>query len=130
MTLFSVRMSDSEQASLLIKLISSMDTVEEITIDDGEGIDYAESIEFNIDPRRPQMLTEEAAFRAMLPDLLQNHMGEYVAVYQQKLVDYDQDMVTLVDRVHAKYPNQIILVREVTAESDRPIFIRSPRLVR
>ncbi len=131
MTEFSVRMADSDQAALLIKLISSMESVEEITVtEESDDIELSESTQFHIDPERQQMLKEEAAFKKMLPDLLPNYLDEYVAVYRQQLVDHDQDMVTLVDRVHAKYPNAVIMVKQVSTTPEQPLYFRSPRLVR
>ena len=38
-----------------------------------------------------QMAHEETAFQNMLPELLANYEGKYVALYQGKLIDHDQD---------------------------------------
>lgn len=53
--------------------------------------------------------------------------GKYVAVHNQKLIDYDEDEIALSRRIREKYGNIPILI--IPAEGPREIHIYSPRLV-
>ena len=78
---------------------------------------------------RPQMEQEQRAFRRSHAELLAQYPGEYVAVYQGKVIDHDADQVALVGRVDERYPQEVVLIKLVTAEPDRVLNMRSPRLV-
>ncbi len=84
---------------------------------------------FSVDPRRPAMLQEQAAYKAMHPQLLEHYEGQYVAVFQGQVIDHDQDIGSLVQRVNRDLPEEVVLVKQVTAKSDRVLRFRSPRLV-
>jgi hypothetical protein len=51
---------------------------------------------------------EEAAFHRLHSELWQKYPGEYVAIYNEELVDHDPDQVTLYLRVKALYPDQFV----------------------
>jgi hypothetical protein len=83
-----------------------------------------------IHPQRAQMEEEQAAFANMLPDLLRQYKEQYVAVYQGKVIDHDQDQMALAVRIQTDHPDKIILIKKVTAEPDKVLYSRSPRLLR
>lgn len=82
----------------------------------------------HVSPDRPVMEQELAAFRAMRQELLAKYEGQYVAVYQRRIVDYDDDKLALVTRVDEAYPGEVVLIKCVTPKPDRIIRVRSPRL--
>ncbi len=147
MTQVAIQVSDRASADTLVELLASfeLDFVEQISIDEMNGspvetteqftitadddTEFLEIPRFYVSPERPQMQKEEAAFEKMLPTLLPNYLGEYVAIYQQQLVDHDEDEIALVERVHATYPNAVILVKQVSNVPEQPIVFRSPRFV-
>jgi hypothetical protein len=45
---------------------------------------------------------EYQAFLRMLPELLETHHGQYVAIHDGKVVDSDANDIVLIQRVHAK----------------------------
>lgn len=70
---------------------------------------------------------ERAAYHALHPILLEQHPGDYVAIYEGELVDFDQDQLALVGRLDKDYPDQFVLVRQVTTDPEpeyRRISIR------
>ncbi|WP_020470148.1 hypothetical protein [Zavarzinella formosa] len=72
---------------------------------------------------------ERNAFFRLLPELLATHLGQYVAIHDEKVADSDADDIALVRRVHAKVgyvPIHVALVEPV-----RPL-VRIPhfRIVR
>ena len=69
---------------------------------------------------------EIQAFIKMHPQLKSSYRGEWVAIYQQQLVDHDIDTASLYRRVRARYGNAPVLLREVEAEPDPDIWIRTP----
>ena len=63
----------------------------------------------------------------MHADLLQRYEGQHVAVYQGNVVDHDPDLLALYLRIDQKYPDDVVLIRQVRPEVERIIHIRSPR---
>ena len=83
---------------------------------------------FPVNPQRTAMKREIEAYKAMHPELVKNYLGQYVAVYQGKLIDHDPDLVALHQRITAKYPHKTILSRLVQNEAEPILRMRSPRL--
>lgn len=76
-----------------------------------------------------QVLEREArAFREMHPELLKTMPGEFVAVHQGRVIDHDEDQLALYGRIEDAYPGQPILLRQVRAEPEQTIEVRSPRI--
>lgn len=73
---------------------------------------------------------EAKAFAAMHANLLQEHMDKYVAIHHGQLVDSDSDQGMLVLRMTERFPDEVILVRQVRTEVEPTFVIRSPRIVR
>jgi hypothetical protein len=86
--------------------------------------------EWPVHPERAQMQREEAVFEAMREELLATHRGRFVAVRDGEVVDQDESELDLFQRVQARFPEQLVLVREVTANPLPPLHFRSPRFVR
>jgi Family of unknown function (DUF5678) len=72
---------------------------------------------------------ETKAFRLMHPQLLQKYAGQYVALHQGQLIDHDADQLTLYLRIDAQYPDEVILIKQVTPEVEEIYAVRSPRIV-
>lgn len=81
-----------------------------------------------IDPKRVQMNRNVAAYHALHPQLAKNYLGQYVAIYQGRLVDHDADAIVLLQRVRAKYSGQVVLRRKVEPVAEREITVRHPRI--
>jgi hypothetical protein len=130
MTQLAVQVSDAQKAALLIELLSALDFVDGVTItNESNGVEEAYPRPY-CSPQRAQMLQEEAAFDAMLPELLRHYPNEFVAVVQQQVVDHDHDEVALAKRVHERYPDPVILIRPVLDQPEPPLIFRSPRFIR
>jgi hypothetical protein len=69
---------------------------------------------------------EEAAYRTLHPMLWQKYPGQHVAIYEEELVDHDQDGVALSLRIYQRFPDEFVLITQVEAEPDRPLQMRSP----
>ena len=65
------------------------------------------------------------AFRVMHEELFARIPGQYVAVYQGQLVDHDTDLAALYLRIQKKYPDVLVLIRELLSTPDRDIVVRS-----
>lgn len=85
---------------------------------------------FPVDPNRPKMLRERAAYEALHTSLLRDYLGQYVAIYQGQLIDADPDVMVLDERVRNKYPDEVIMITKVEQETQRTIHFRSPRIIR
>lgn len=81
-------------------------------------------------PDYADMEQEQAAFQQMLPDLLRQYKGQYVAVYRGGVIDHDPDQVALVMRLDQTHPDDVVLVKLVTDKPKRLLRMPSPRLVR
>ena len=93
-----------------------------------------EAVEQFIKERQRTKLSEEvAAYTAMFTQLRESHLGQWVALHEQKLVDQDWDGSALYERVRAKYGRTPVLIRQVTEQLINEIWVRTPstgRIVR
>jgi len=85
-------------------------------------------LEYPAHPNRAAMKKEIAVYKALHPELVQKYLGQYVAIYQGKLVDHDADPVTLHQRVIQKYSGKVVLSRKVQKDAEPVLYMRSPRL--
>lgn len=70
---------------------------------------------------------ERDVYHALHATLWSKYRGQYVAIYRGELIDHDSDQLALVNRLDEAYPNQFVLVRQVTADPEpeyRRIAIR------
>lgn len=72
---------------------------------------------------------ELAAFHRLLPDLLKESEGLYVAIRDGAVVDRDASDVDLAERVCVRYPNDYVLVRKVQRAEPPDVVIPSPQVV-
>ncbi len=64
---------------------------------------------------------EIATFEALKPELLPTHPGEFVAIYQQEIVGFDQDEMNLIRRVYARYGSVPCYVEQIIPETPRKV---------
>jgi len=69
---------------------------------------------------------EIVAYEAMHPRLLQEHLGEWVAIHHQKLIDHDNDCAALYRRVRARYNRTSVLIRQVTPDPIEEVWAHTP----
>ena len=81
----------------------------------------------HVSPQRAAMLREAEAYRTLHPALVKEWLGHYVAIYQGKVVDHDQNEDALLQRRRRDYPGQVVLIRRVEAEAEPALNFRSPR---
>jgi len=79
--------------------------------------------------RQGEMLQEVAAFEAQHSILVKKYLGEYVAIHKGQLVDHDADHIQLVRRIDVRYPDEIVLIRQVQEQLPSPLRGPTPRLV-
>lgn len=72
---------------------------------------------------------EIAAYHRLHPDLWRKYPGQHVAIQNGRLVDHDADGLSLSRRIYSRYPNTFVLIRQVEAQPEREIQLRSPRFV-
>lgn len=77
------------------------------------------------DPYYPAFEREAAAFNQMLPQLLAQFPGEFVAVYGQRVIDRDVDELSLARRVGRKHPGEFVLINRVEPESKNVAYLDS-----
>ena len=63
------------------------------------------------------------AYRTMHGELVEHYFGQYVAICDGKLVDYDADPLLLLERVRQNYPDQVVLRRKVEQTPERELRI-------
>ena len=71
---------------------------------------------------------EETYYRAQHPQLLACYAGQYVAMHQGKVIDADNDELSLFLRIRQVYPLVGLLIKQVSANSEEVWTIRSPRV--
>jgi uncharacterized protein (DUF1778 family) len=72
---------------------------------------------------------EEAAFKRLHPMLREKYLGQYVAIYQGKMIDHDPDQVALFLRTKERYPDEFIWIAPVGEKPEETYVLRSPRFV-
>jgi hypothetical protein len=82
---------------------------------------------FSEDPRRPQMEKEVAAFEEQHSLLVEQYLGEFIAMYQGQVIGHDLDQRTLIRRVRSLYPDQVILFHQVEASLPRDLVVHAVR---
>jgi hypothetical protein len=82
-----------------------------------------------IHPQRALMEREVTAFESLHDKLWQTYPEEYIALYAGQVIDHDRDEQTLVERIDAQFPDEIILIRQVLPHLPADLVFRSPRFL-
>lgn len=69
---------------------------------------------------------EMQAYLALHPMLKEKYLGQYVAIYQGKLIDHDLDHEALYIRIDAEYPDEFVWISLVEEEAIPTLIFRSP----
>lgn len=77
--------------------------------------------------QRKKIEAEVRAYESMHAELVKTHLGHYVALHRNNLVDSDEDFQTLHQRVRQRYGREAVLIRRVEASAKSELVFRSPR---
>lgn len=69
---------------------------------------------------------EIAAYEAMHVQLVRDHLGEWVAIHRQQLVDHDSDRAALYRRIRSQYGRTAVLIRQVAVDPVEEVWARTP----
>jgi hypothetical protein len=78
---------------------------------------------------REAIAREMAAYERMHPDLIRSHRGKWVAIFDGKLIDSDDDVGRLHGRVRSAYASAPVLITPVEDTPITTLHLRSPRLL-
>jgi hypothetical protein len=78
------------------------------------------------DARLRDFERENAAFQGLLPRLLQDRPGTFVAIRNGGIIDEDMDEMELARRLETKHRNAFVLVRQVTPKNGGEDHLESP----
>jgi hypothetical protein len=84
---------------------------------------------FPLHEKHDEMAQEAEAYKAMHAGLVDIYLGQYVAVFQGKVIDHDEDVVALSRRINEKLPDEVVLIRKVKQNAERILNMRSPRFL-
>lgn len=84
---------------------------------------------FPLHEKHQEMAQEVEAYKALHPQLVKSYLGKFVALFQGKLIDHDEDVVVLSQRINEKLPDEVVLIRRVEPEAERILNMRSPRFL-
>lgn len=73
---------------------------------------------------------EVAAFEQMRADLLTQYAGQFVAIYQGKVVASGSEKLALLDKVREQYGNVVCYIEKVAPDSPRTVRMPSMRVAR
>lgn len=73
---------------------------------------------------------EMTAYAAMHPGLWKQYPGQYVAVYEGRLIDHDTSDMALSQRVNENYPDVFVWMCKVEPQPFRTLQMPSFRLVK
>ncbi len=71
------------------------------------------------------LAAEIAAFERMKSELLQMHPSEFVAIYQEQIVGFDQDEMNLIRRVYEQFGSVPCYVEKIVPETPRKVRMSS-----
>ncbi len=71
---------------------------------------------------------EETAYRQQHPQLLEQFVGQYIAMHKGDVIDHDADELRLYLRVRQQYPSTGVLIKHVSPRLETVWQIRSPKL--
>jgi hypothetical protein len=80
-------------------------------------------------PTSPDFERERAAFYRLLPELLKEHRGEWVAIVDEQPVEFGPNFNSVITRVYETFGQRTMYVQEVL-EQPRVYKMGSPRVVR
>lgn len=73
---------------------------------------------------------EVAAFEQMRADLLTQYAGQFVAIYEGKVVASGSEKLALLDKVREQYGNVVCYIEKVAPDSPRTVRMPSVRVAR
>jgi hypothetical protein len=79
-------------------------------------------------PDDPGFEQERAAFQRLLPELLQVHRGEWVAIVDGQPVQFGPDFSSVIVPVRQRFGQRPVYIHEIS-EQTRIYTISSPRLI-
>ena len=97
--------------------------------------DYAKLVEHeheqSVAPAAPSTAfeRERAAFHRILPELLNSHRGEWVAIVEEQAVEFGPDFSSVIRRVRERFGQRPVYVQEIL-EKPRVYKIESPLVIR
>jgi hypothetical protein len=78
-------------------------------------------------PQR-SMEREAETFRRSHSGLPATIPGRYAAIHGGQLVDHDPDQLALFQRIETRFPGLPVLIRQVRADVEQVLMVRSPRV--
>ncbi len=69
-------------------------------------------------PAHPKLALEEDAFRRLLPELLREHRGRYVALHQGAVLAVGDTEIATLNLAYRREPGALVLVRKVTDQPE------------
>lgn len=135
MTKLLVEVHDQTKEEFLRELLASLPYVSVLSVErQSNGVnDHALADEeddytpFSEDPRRPQMEKEVAAFEEQHSMLVEQYLGEFIAMYQGQVIGHDRDQWALIRRVRSDHPDQVVLFLQVEGSLPRDLVVHSVR---
>lgn len=86
--------------------------------------------QMEISAEEAKMDFEEAEYRKQHTELFEQFAGQYVAIHNGQLVDSDPDEMALYFRIDERFPDEVVLLKQVRELPEPDLYFRSPRFVR
>ena len=123
-------MNETVQLTLDSKLVEEL---KQATSQDGTSIDsiFADlALQYLREARDKKLQTEFERYQAMHAELKGKYLGQHVAIFEGRLIDFDLDPMTLDRRIEQRFGQAPILITQVAEKPIREFLVRRPRLVR
>lgn len=112
------QVNHQEVTALLIEALAESPILDEESYENGDHEDD-EAVD-----------REMTAYVAMHPILWEQYPGQYVAVYEGRLIDHDTNDIALSQRINENYPDVFVWMCKVEAQPFRTLQMPSFRLVK
>jgi predicted DNA-binding protein len=110
-----------------------VERVHQIVKDKGDTVEefVNQAVRERLEQLEDQKLKAETqAFERLHPKLVQQYLGQFVAIHEGQVVDVDADFGTLFLRMQKQLGDIVVLIRQVRTEPVLELRAPSPRLER
>lgn len=139
-------LKDATKRNELVDLLSTLPYVEAVQVEgsprkaangkseqplpkNGSAVITPERERIEPSPRSDPLDREVTFFEEQHEQLVKAFLGQYIAMYQGKVIAHHTELTTLITNVHTFQPNTPVLFRQVQATLPPTLHFRSPRMV-
>ena len=107
-------------------------SLEEVVRQQGESVEdvVTELVQQYLRQTRREKIRQETEwYHKLHADLKETHLGQHVAIHEGQVVDHDENVAALVQRIRGRYGRVPILITQVNDKPVPEFTVRRPQLI-